>query len=215
MRSPFVSSRLSMCPEPNPYPKRESKDERRAAVALAARALIIEKGLEGLRTRDIAERVGINIATLHYHVPSKEALIALVAESLRDDFKSQALRHPKTGLDAAAQLRAEFREFRETVAEAPEVIGVLSELVDRSRRDASIAEIILPMQAYWTRQFAQIFSLGIEDGSFRSSIDPEAAAVITTAALTDCWRPHRRDRLDAVMAELERAFAPFLPSSKG
>lgn len=203
-----------MCPDPNPYPKRESKDERRAAVALAARALIVEKGLEGLRTRDIAERVGINIATLHYHVPTKEALIALVAESLRDDFKSQALRHPKSG-PGAAQLREEFMEFRETVAEMPEVIGVLSELVDRARRDTSIAEIILPMQAYWTSQYAEIFRLGIADGSFRPSIDPDAAAVITTAALTDCWRPHRRDQLDAVIAELERAFASFPSSSQG
>ncbi len=55
-------------------------DDRRAAIAIAARALIVEKGVEGLRTRDIAQRVGINVATLHYHVPSKEALIALVAE---------------------------------------------------------------------------------------------------------------------------------------
>ena len=54
--------------------KRESTEDRRAAIARAARELIVEKGVEGLRTRDIAERVGINIATLHYHVPSKEAL---------------------------------------------------------------------------------------------------------------------------------------------
>ena len=215
MRAPFVSSRSPMCPDPNPYPKRESKDERRAAVALAARALIVEKGLEGLRTRDIAERVGINIATLHYQVPTKEALIALVAESLRDDFKSQALRHPKAGLDAAAQLREEFKQFREIVADMPEVIGVLSELVDRARRDSTVAEIILPLQVYWTRQYAEIFSLGIKDGSFRHSLDPAAAAVITTAALTDCWRPHRRDQLDGVIAELERAFAPFPISSQG
>ncbi|MDB5535826.1 MAG: TetR/AcrR family transcriptional regulator, partial [Devosia sp.] len=50
--------------------KRESGDDRKVAIALAARALIVEKGMEGLRTRDIADRVGINIATLHYHVPS-------------------------------------------------------------------------------------------------------------------------------------------------
>ena len=66
-----------MCPEQAQNSRRESGDERRIAIARAARALIIGKGLEGLRTRDIAERVGINIATLHYHVPSKEALVAL------------------------------------------------------------------------------------------------------------------------------------------
>ena len=101
-----------MHPDPSPTPRRESGDERRLAIAHAARALIVEKGLEGLRTRDIAERVGINIATLHYHVPTKEALVTLVAASLRDDFKAQALRHPKAGLNAADQLQQEFNEFR-------------------------------------------------------------------------------------------------------
>ncbi|RYE54997.1 MAG: TetR/AcrR family transcriptional regulator, partial [Hyphomicrobiales bacterium] len=173
---PVSNDRPSMCPEQPHSQKRESGYERRAAVALAARAIIIEKGLEGLRTRDIAERVGINIATLHYHVPTKEALVALVAESLRDDFKAQALRHPKAGLNGADQLRQEFNEFRETVDELPELIGVLSELVDRARRDKSIADIILPMQAYWTEQFAKIFRVGMEDGSFRKNIDAGSAA---------------------------------------
>ncbi len=60
--------------------------DRRREIAAAARSLIAERGFEGLRTRDIAARVGINVATLHYHVPTKEALIGLVAQSLRDDF---------------------------------------------------------------------------------------------------------------------------------
>ena len=204
-----------MCPEQTQNSKRESGDERRIAIAHAARALIIEKGLEGLRTRDIAERVGINIATLHYHVPTKEALVALVAATLRTDFKSQALRHPRRDQSGLMQLRIEFNEFRETVAEMPEVIGVLSELVDRARRDASIAEIILPMQSFWTGQFTEIFRIGMADGSFRPDIDPDAAAIMVTAALTDCWRPHRRNQLEAVMAELERAFSIPPVSAQG
>ena len=203
-----------MCPQQFSNPRRESGDQRRCAIAKAARGLIIEKGLEGLRTRDIAERVGINIATLHYHVPSKEALVALVAESLRVDFKTQALRHPRADQPGLLQLQIEFNEFREIVAEMPELIGVLSELVDRARRDASIADIILPMQAFWTSQFAEIFRIGIADGSFRPGIDPDAAAIIVTAALSDCWRPHRRNQLEAVMAELERAFSAS-PVSQG
>ena len=69
-----------------------------AAIAAAARALIAERGFEGLRTRDIADRVGINIATLHYHVPTKEALIELVAQSMRDDFIAQSRAWRREGL---------------------------------------------------------------------------------------------------------------------
>ena len=77
---------------------RGNSDVRRPAIAAAARALIAERGFEGLRTRDIAERVGINVATLHYHVPSKEALIGLVAQSMRDDFIAQSKAWRRDGL---------------------------------------------------------------------------------------------------------------------
>src|SRR5215813_10753264 len=101
--------------------KRESTDERRAEIAAAARALIVEKGVEGLRTRDIAERVGINIATLHYHVPSKEALIELVAESLQDAFIQQTIDRPRAHLSAAERMELEFVDFREIALERPEI----------------------------------------------------------------------------------------------
>lgn len=197
-----------MTPEPSQAGKRESGDDRRLAIAQAARQLIVEKGLEGLRTRDIAERVGINIATLHYHVPSKEALIALVAESIRFDFKAQALRHPRAGKNGLELLRLEFDDFRETVFDMPELIIALTELVERARRDAAIAEIMLPMRDFWRQQFAEIFRRGMADGSFRIDLDPEAAALITTGALSDCWRQSKASPLllDRVTAELERAF---------
>ncbi|WP_186767084.1 TetR/AcrR family transcriptional regulator [Devosia ginsengisoli] len=188
--------------------RRESGDDRRLAIAQAARAIIVEKGLEGLRTRDIAARVGINIATLHYHVPSKEALVALVAESLRHDFRAQSLRHPRTGKSGLEQLRLEFDDFRETVVDMPDLIIILTELVERARRDAAIAEIMLPMRDFWRSQFAEIFRLGITDGSFRPDLDPEAAGLISTGALSDCWRQPKLSLslLDRVAAELERAF---------
>ena len=188
--------------------KRESGDDRRSAIAQAARAIIVEKGLEGLRTRDIAARVGINIATLHYHVPSKEALVALVAESIRHDFKAQALRHSRLGKSGLEQLHLEFDDFRETVADMPDLIIILTELVERARRDAAVAEIMLPMRDFWRRQFADIFRLGIADGSFRPDLDPEAAALISTGAVSDCWRQSNASlvTLDRVLAELERSF---------
>jgi AcrR family transcriptional regulator len=192
----------------SPIGKRESGDERRLAIADAARAIIVEKGLEGLRTRDIAARVGINIATLHYHVPTKEALVALVAGSLRDDFKAQSQRHSRAGKNGLERLHLEFDDFRETVTDMPDLIIILTELVERARRDATIAGIMLPMRDFWRNQFVEIFRLGISDGSFRPDLDPEAAALISTGALSDSWRQCNSplSMLDRVLAELERSF---------
>jgi AcrR family transcriptional regulator len=47
-----------------------------------AEALFAEKGFEGTRTRDIAERAGVNISTLHFHWKSKEDLYAAVYQNL-------------------------------------------------------------------------------------------------------------------------------------
>src|SRR5690554_2908350 len=115
--------------------KRESADDRRKAIAAATRALIVEKGFEGLRTRDIAERVGINIATLHYHVPSKAALIDLVCETMKEEFRAQSELRPRKHLPAAEQLDHEFYDFWEIFVDKKELMAVMSELTERARRD--------------------------------------------------------------------------------
>ena len=184
-----------------------SGDARRSAIAAATRALIAERGFEGLRTRDIAERVGINVATLHYHVPSKEALVALVAASLRDDFIAQRRDRPRDGLAPLALLRLELGDFRENLTDHPERLLVLAELSERARRDEKIAAIIRPLQAYWLAQVAAIIAAGRDQGAFREDIDPQPAAAMIIGALISFRRlaGDDFDQFDRLAAELERA----------
>ena len=201
------------CPFPG---KRESGEERRLAIAAAARAIIYEVGLEGLRTRDIAARVGINIATLHYHVPTKEALVALVADSLRQEFKAQAQRNSRAGRTPLEQLRLEFADFHDSVHETPQLIVVLSALIEKGRRDPAIGAIMTPLYDYWRMQFVEIFRQGVADGTFRPDLEPHSAALITTGALSDYSRQWTsfRASYDQLTAELERAFIASSNSSK-
>jgi AcrR family transcriptional regulator len=195
-------------------PKRESGDERRLAIAKAARALIVEKGLEGLRTRDIAARVGINIATLHYHVPSKEALVTLVAQSLKQEFRDQGNSRPRGGKTGRQLLRMEIEDVIESMIEAPDRLSIMAELIERSRRDPSIADIIRPMTGYWKVMLADVFALGARDGTLRPDLDPEAAAQIFLGTVAS-WRAAEPSRaeIEAVFSEFERAF--IAPVSKG
>ncbi|HTN64228.1 MAG TPA: TetR/AcrR family transcriptional regulator [Devosia sp.] len=193
--------------------KRESGDDRKLAIALAARDLIVEKGLEGLRTRDIAQRVGINIATLHYHVPSKEALIELVTATMVGEFRVQSLNRPRAHLSPAERLEHEFFDFHEMFTQHRDVLAVMSELMERARRDETIRAIIQPVQAKWRDMVAAIFEAGVDDGSFRADLDPEVAALVQIGALIAFCRgldtsPAYFDRL---CAELRRAVANPLP----
>jgi AcrR family transcriptional regulator len=193
---------------------RRDTGSRRGEIAAAARALIAERGFEGLRMRDIADRVGINIATLHYHVPSKEALVGLVAQSLRDYFIAQWESHPRDGLSALDLLRLEFADFRDTLVNNREAFQVMTELRERARRDPAIAEILRPMQGVWHGQVSAILRAGRQDGSFRSDVEPLTGASIIVGAMIASLIAPVADPIahfDGVIAELERAFSASPP----
>src|SRR5260370_16904870 len=66
-------------------------DERRRSLVQAAYDLIAEGGFEQLRTRSVAARTGVNIATLHYYFARKEDLIQVVVEYLIQQFMTAYL----------------------------------------------------------------------------------------------------------------------------
>lgn len=158
--------------------------------------------------RDIAERVGINIATLHYHIPSKEALITLVAQSLRDDFIAQHRAQPRENLSPLEQLRLEFSDFRETFLHNPERLLLMGEMQERARRDPAVAAAMTPMRGYWHQQWRAILEAGRADGSFRADLDPSAAAsIIIGGMIATTKQPNpSAESLDRVFSELERCF---------
>ncbi len=184
-------------------------DSRRREIAAAARALVAERGFEGLRTRDIAERVGINIATLHYHVPSKEALIELLASSMREDFIAQDIARPRAGLPALDQFRLELSDYRASLASDFELLLAFAELQGRSRRDPKVRAAIGPMETHWRAKFERMLAQGRHEGRFRADIDPAAAAIMVVGALSAFPRFHGSDlaAFDRLAAELERAVA--------
>lgn len=187
--------------------RRESTGDRRAEIARAARELIVEKGVEGLRTRDIAERVGINVATLHYHVPSKEALIELVADSLHQQFRQQSIDRPRAHLSAEERMDLEFVDFREIALEKPETMLVFSELMERARRDDRIAAAILPMKRKWRQMLIDMLTEGVRDGAYRPDMDADACATILMSSMIGFCRSRLKDpgAYERLVAELQRA----------
>jgi AcrR family transcriptional regulator len=190
------------------HPKHLSTGDRKQAIAAAARSLIIERGFEGLRTREIADRVGINIATLHYHVPSKEALIELVAQSMQDEFVAQHMRTCREGLTALEQLNLQYAEIRETRDNNPELLQVMEVLSRRARHDENVARYVRPLTRRWYEQFVAILKQGVETGIFRPDLDPAAGAYMVIGGIiaTNSSPEPGHAALDSVAAEVIRSF---------
>ncbi len=153
------------------------RDERCRSLLLAAYQLIAEKGFEHLRTRDVASRAGVNIATLHYYFASKEDLIPGVVDHLLHEFSTPPAAHSEsdttTPLD---QVRAMFLTTHDRFQAKPELFTVLSELVLRSLRDTSLRPALQRLDEGWHLYLQRIIADGIHQRLFRGDLDPEDMA---------------------------------------
>jgi AcrR family transcriptional regulator len=177
---------------------------RRQALVEAAYARIAEAGFEGLRTRDVAAEVGINVATLHYHFPTKEALIrGVVAHAMR----KFAATLPREGTPAD-QLRGHLRALRRLLRDEPPLFAVLGELALRAPRDPTIAAIVGNMDDGWQRTVESLVRRGVEQGSLDRDLDPDKGASLLVAAIKGVSLPTmgalRPERLDQTFDQLER-----------
>lgn len=136
-----------------------------------------------MRTRDIAAAANINIATLHYHFPTKEDLVQAVVANLIDQFRSARGSQHAPDESALLSLRLEMQDVRTRLISAPEQLAVLTELAIRARRDTAVAQILGHMDAGWHRQLRGILQRGKDRGEFRQDMDTDSAASAIMAQL--------------------------------
>ncbi len=175
---------------------------RRHELVRATFAMIAKNGLEGLRTRDIADLVGVNIATLHYYFPTKESLIKAVLDQAMTRFRSTLTPHGSP----ADQLRNHLRAVRKLLIEEPELKAVMAELALRSGRDRSIAGIMAQMYDSWHKAVRGLLRRAVKDGGLRPELDSDGVAALIVATLTASTLPtlSGTPRTDQAMRQLER-----------
>src|SRR5260370_42583378 len=152
-------------------------DQRRRSLVLAAYHLIAEGGFERLRTRDIAARAGVNIATLHYYFARKEDLIRSVVEYLLKQFMTAYL--PGSSFEMRTpleQILGELAEMQYLLQEKPELFIVMSELTLRSLHDPAIHAQIAWLDQGWHGYLEHVLRQGKEQGLVRADLDTDSAA---------------------------------------
>jgi AcrR family transcriptional regulator len=147
--------------------------KRRTALLQAAFDVITQVGFEGLRTRAVAERVGVNIATLHYYFPSKQDLIEGLAQLIGAKFVTLHGSAPQSsGFPALDRLRQEFSDGRYYLKRHPEMLLVMQEFALRGKRDTEVQKVVNQMNAHWRHGIEQMVQQGVADGTFRADIAP-------------------------------------------
>jgi len=153
----------------------EPKDEpgkRRTELLQAAFDVIAEVGFEGLRTRSVAQRAGVNIATLHYYFPSKQDLIEGLAQFIGAKFVTMHGPPPApSGFGALDRLRQEFSDGRYYQEHRPEMLLVMQEFIIRGKRDPKVQQVVDQMNYHWRRGIEEMVIEGLREGTFRADID--------------------------------------------
>ncbi|MEW5853473.1 MAG: TetR/AcrR family transcriptional regulator [Myxococcota bacterium] len=152
--------------------------ETRAALVKAAFQVIAQQGFEGLRTRAVADAVGVNVATLHYHFPSKEDLVGAVLDELVARFKEEA---PVSDLPPEATpadvLEAHFAAVKHWARQAPDVQLVWHEFWLRSMRDPALRDRVREVMTRHRRALARLLNGEAGEG-LRPALGPQTASAL-------------------------------------
>lgn len=180
-------------------------ERRRQELIQAAYNAIAERGFEGLRTRDVADQVGVNIATLHYYFPTKESLIRGVVDHAMSRFLTTLAPHGSP----PDQLRNHLRAVRQLLLDEPELGAVMGELALRSARDEQLQPVLEEMFVSWHTTMRGLLRRAVREGGLRSELDTAGVASIVMATLTAFMLPVMRGTQvgDQALGQLERWLA--------
>ncbi len=174
-------------------------EERRERLVVAGYEVMRQQGLANLRTREVAAKAGITVATLHYYFPTKEALVrAVIAYAITARMLMPLELDQERG-DGKQALRTMIDGLAEQARNDPGHFRLLHELIWLSHDDEAISHLLLE----WHRGWHESVAGWLRDSRFRSDMDPErTASLIVHALLGMVMRPPGLDH--DLSSELER-----------
>jgi AcrR family transcriptional regulator len=182
------------------------KPDRRRALVAAAFQRIATDGFEGLRTREVAADVGVNIATLHYYFPTKEALIRGVIGFAMQRFTATM---PGQG-PPLEQLRTHLSGLAHLLKTDRQLWTVLGELVLRAPRDSDLERIFRQSDQVWHRSLSELIRRCVEQGSASPVLDPDDLAALVIAAIRGLSLPTGARVQPEVADQVFRSFERLL-----
>ncbi len=161
--------------------ERRAESDRRLLQATAE--LVVERGVEGASLAEIGRRAGYSHSLVHHRFGSKDALIERLNDEAVEQFSEATVRRIE-GLRGADAVSAVAETYLGMV-QGPDPVSRVH-LVVWGEAVAAGADK-RPYRVTWDRYFrtslATLIRGGIDDGSIRGDLDPEAGAVVVVGLL--------------------------------
>jgi len=178
-------------------------------ILAAARALLVERGLDGTTMRAIANRAGVAYGTVSYHFGSKEQLLLQVLKREASELQRHTERAWKIE-DPRSRRRSLRQEMKTTVDRKPDFFKLRFELYALALRNQSyrseVAQMLSAARAATSQSLSQA-GFFTEDSEHLAPLVQAALDGLALQSLMDASFDHgaAHDLLTLLMAQFRRA----------
>jgi TetR/AcrR family transcriptional regulator, repressor for uid operon len=160
------------------------KEDRRVEILEAARRCVARSGFHQSSMQDICAEAGMSPGNLYRYFPSKEAIIAGIAERDRAEVGAE-LGAAKFSNDFFATLEALARHH--LVDRSPDDVGLCIELVSESRRNPAIAKIMQDFDKDVRARLVAMLQAAAQRGVIRADTDFDAVVTMIVVFADGVW----------------------------
>ncbi|MBM3530008.1 MAG: TetR/AcrR family transcriptional regulator [Alphaproteobacteria bacterium] len=162
----------------------QRQTDRRAEILAAAQRCFVRSGFHQTSMQEICAEAGMSPGNLYRYFPSKESLIAGIAERDRAEVAQEfASVDMSRGLFAVLEGLAQHH-FTERLDEQ---VKLCTEIMSEARRHPEIARISAAFDSDVKKWLVDLFKAGAERGDIPADIDFESVAVMLMIIADGVW----------------------------
>ncbi|MCC6873170.1 MAG: TetR/AcrR family transcriptional regulator [Sandaracinaceae bacterium] len=145
-----------------------------AQIVAAATRVIARKGYARTSLNDVAREAGMSKGAVHYHFPTKEALVSKVLESACDAVAERTrAAWERAGGDPFGALRSSVRELWDVRAARSDEFAVVADLLAQSLHDESLRPQLAAYYRFAAGQTTEHMVTTLAKLGLRPKVQPE------------------------------------------
>lgn len=180
---------------------------RKKQVIRMAAVLFREKGYAAASMRDLAQKLGIEAASLYSHISSKEEILRILCFDMAAEFRASLDAVEKMKVSPSEKLRIGIEEHVKVMARDLTASAVFMN-EHRHLSQPYLREFLL-LRINYINRFKKIIQEGIRSGEFKQHVDTKLSVMTLFSALN--WMPLWYSPENSIKpAELGRQLADML-----
>jgi TetR/AcrR family transcriptional regulator, cholesterol catabolism regulator len=162
---------------------------RKEQVIRKAAELFREKGYAASSMRDLAQKLGIEAASLYSHIKSKEEILHSLCFDMASEFRKSLVEVEKLNVSASERLRLGIIGHVEVMAKDLTASAVF--MNEHRHLSQPFLRDFLLLRINYINRFKAMIELGVKNGEFKSTINTKLAVMTLFSSLN--WMPQWYD----------------------